>query len=138
MGETGLPKRIWNWFGDRKTDGRGSEVFYLAEFTTPKVEGQWCQVAVFPRQITIAQEIGDCIVGVGLEPMERSTYDFFGVTVEFQYEWRQKAEGVSAQRTKETSDRNRIRFCEGNEVAHIAPVPPKARRLLAELALIWL
>jgi len=55
--------------------------------------------------------------------------------MEFDDKGWQQGEGVMTLDAIETVNRNRIRFSQGDKAADVAPVPPKASRLIAKLAL---
>jgi hypothetical protein len=115
-----------------------SKLSHLTELATPQVKRQRGQGLTFPWQGTVAQEINDVFVSPGVQPMKCCADDFFSVTMEFRNKGRQKGERVAAQGAKKASDRNRIRFCQRDKTANVAPMPPQTPRLLAKLTLAGL
>jgi hypothetical protein len=106
-----------------------------AKFTTPEVEGQWGQTMVFARQAVVAEPIRNDVEGQGLQPIQRSLNDFFGVAVKLGDEGRQQGKRMATSGTKQASDRNRIRVGQSDQLTDVAPVPAQVTLLLADPAL---
>jgi hypothetical protein len=69
-----------------------------------------------------------------LDPAQGDRDDLGGVAMKFTHEGRQESECVPAAGAKEAPYGNRVRFCQGNKVAHVAPMPLQESDLFADLA----
>jgi hypothetical protein len=116
-----------------KADGSGMKP--LAKFATPKVKRQRGQVMVFARQAVIAESLRNGIEGQGLQPIERSLNDFFGVAMELDDEGRDQGKRMTTPGTEQAADRKRIRVYQGDQPADIAAMPAQTGLSLADPAL---
>jgi len=107
----------------------------VLELAAPHVKRYRGEVMFWTGHQMVGQELGNGLPCACPEPVERGRYNFFGIPMEFGDEKRQKSEGVTTERTQEAPDGNRIRLFQRDKIAYVAPMPPKASRLIAPLAL---
>jgi hypothetical protein len=108
------------------------------EFAAPQVKCHCGEIMFSASYEVVHQEVCCGFVGMGLEPGERRSDNFFGVAVEFEDKRRKKSERMATQGTQEASDWNGMRFGQADKAAHVAPMPPQASHLLATLTLAGL
>lgn len=111
-----------------------STVARLFKFAAPPVKRHRSEVMFAAAQEAIGQKVSGGFVGMGLEPGERRSNDFFGVTMEFGDKGRQEGECAVAQGAKQAPDRDGVGLRRGDQAAHIASVPTQAAVALADFA----
>ena len=97
----------------------------------PVVEGTSGQVRMGQ---SLREKIGDSIVGVSGEFLDRVTDNRFGVAAEFADEVRQEGESAMAGRAQKAANGQAMNFSPGDEGANVTPMPAQRPWLPANLA----